>query len=112
VSASDDARRELSAALGAVCASAAYLVTTAGRVGLVYYLPTERRWTLVAPTGVIAMDWFARAAWTLVALGVGLAFGWRLGTTSRERWTRGLWQVAWLLLAWSALFTTMWLLRG
>ncbi len=108
----DPSRWEFASALGAVCSAAAFLLTTAGRVGIVYYLPTERRWSLVAPEGVIAMDWFARAAWTLVALGAGVAVGWSIGPARNAAWTRGLWQVAWLLLAWSALFTAMWVVRG
>jgi hypothetical protein len=101
--------------MGALLSSLAYLVTTAGRVGLLFYLPTEHRWSTTAPRGIVAMDWFARAAWTLLALGLGVAAGWalapRLGDRS-DRVARVAWQVAWLLLGWGTVFTVLWLIRG
>jgi hypothetical protein len=112
---SDERSLRLSAALGALFAGAAYLVTTAGRVGLFFYLPVERRWTLLEPPRSIAMDWFARALWTLLALVVGALVGaWIESRSSRDlrRVTAALWQLAALLLAWGAVFTVLWLLRG
>ncbi|MFO0557367.1 MAG: hypothetical protein U0269_05060 [Polyangiales bacterium] len=104
-----------SAALGAVLASATYLATTAGRVGIVWYLPLERRWVTVVPPGALGMEWFSRALWTLVALAVGAAVGHRVARTSNRdlgRASAALFQIAWLLLGWGAVFTVLWLVRG
>jgi hypothetical protein len=112
---SDERPLRLSAAMGAFCAGAAYLVTTAGRVGLFFYLPVERRWVVVAPPRTIAMDWFSRALWTLVALVVGALVGAWIESRSSGDWRRvtaALWQLAALLLSWGAVFTVLWLLRG
>lgn len=104
-----------SAALGCALASATYLATTAGRVGIVWYLPLERRWVAVLPAGALGMEWFSRALWTLLALAVGCAIGWKIAdktTVSLRRASAALFQVAWLLLGWSAVFTVLWLVRG
>lgn len=104
-----------SAALGAVLASATYLATTAGRVGIVWYLPLERRWVTAVPAGALGMEWFSRALWTLLALVLGAAVGHRVARSSSRDFGRAsaaLFQIAWLLLGWGAVFTVLWLVRG
>jgi hypothetical protein len=103
-----------SAALGAVLASATYLATTAGRLGIVWYLPLERRWVRVVPTGALGMEWFSRALWTLVALAAGAISGDRVARSSDGDLgpaSAALFQIAWLLLGWGAAFTVLWLVR-
>lgn len=110
-----DERTMFCAALGSVSAATAYLLTTAGRVGVVWYLPLERRWAAALPTGALGMDWFSRAFWTLLALCIGATTGWivpRITTRSLSRWSGALFQIAWLLLGWSAVFTVLMLVRG
>ena len=108
-------RDALAVAAGTAAAAVAYLVTTAGRVGLVYYLPTQHRWALAAPDGVVAMDWFARAAWTLAACALGALAGWWLcpdNPRRAARVTRSVWGVGVLLLGWAALYTALWLFHA
>jgi len=105
-------RAERTAAAALTAAALGYLVTTAGRVGLVFYLPTQHRWALAAPDGVVAMDWFARAGWTFLACALGALLGSRVGTVQGRRaarTTRTLWGIGGLLWAWAALYTGLWL---
>lgn len=98
--------------MGALGGATAYLVTTAGRVGIFWYLPYESRWSLAVPTGVIAMDWYARALWTLLGLGLAMGLGYRLsGYLTRPRLS-ALWKSAVAALLWCVLFTTLWVVRG
>ncbi|MBL8604710.1 MAG: hypothetical protein JNK72_22480 [Myxococcales bacterium] len=109
-----DAAR-LATALGALSLGLTYLATTAGKLGLFYYLPTAHRWTLAPPTALIAMDWFARALWSLVALALGFGSGLALARrwpTRAATLTRALWSLAVVALSWSAVFTAMWLVYG
>lgn len=108
-------RDALAVATGTTAAAVAYLGTTAGRWGLVFYLPTQHRWALTAPDGVVAMDWFARAGWTLAACGLGALLGWRLCPRSPRRaarTTRSVWAVGLLMLGWATLYTILWLLHA
>ncbi len=108
-------RRELSAALSVLFAATAYMATTAGRVGLVYYWPVEGRWSATPRGTTIAMDWFARAGWTLVAMVIGAGVGWifaaRIGARSSAL-SRAAWQLGALVLGWAAVFTVLWLVRA
>ena len=97
---------------GTLAAATVYLVATTTRTGLVYYLPTRREWTFDPPTGVIAMDWFARSHATLAvaALVTWAAWRWAPGDPRRcARWGGRLWALGWMMLGWSAAYTTMWL---
>ena len=61
------ARARFATGAGTLAAATVYLVATTTRLGLLFYLPTRREWTFDPPTGVIAMDWFARSNATLAA---------------------------------------------
>ena len=107
---SDEGRAEFAAGCALLAAGAVYLVTTAGRVGIVYYLPERHRWTLTPPTGVIAMDWFSRAAVTMLAAGVALALGSRFAPADpgrRRAAARALASLGGTALAWSLAYTAM-----
>lgn len=101
----EPARAEGMAALGLSLGAAVYLATVATRVGVLYYLPARGLWTFTAPTGVVAMDWFARAFYTLAATCLGAAIG--------SRWAmprplaRGVFRLGLAVLAWSLGFTVM-----
>lgn len=110
----DDGRSDFAAGCALLAAGAAYLVTTAGRVGIVYYLPERHRWTLTPPTGVIAMDWFSRAAVTMLAAGLALAVGARFAPDDparRRAAARTLTSLGGTALAWSLAYTVMTLVR-
>lgn len=106
------ARARFATGAGTLAAAAVYLVTTTTRAGLLFYLPTRGEWTWSPPTGVIAMDWFARSNATLVAgaLATWAAWRWAPGDAKTcARWSSRLWPLGWTLLAWSAGYTVMWL---
>ncbi len=108
-------RAELSAAAALTASALAYLVTTAGRVGLVFYLPTQRRWSLGVPDGVVGMDWYARAGWTVLGCALGALAGWWIRSRSPRqaaRWARTLWGIGGLLWAWAGLYTALWLFHA
>lgn len=106
------ARGRFATGAGTTAAAAVYLVTTTTRAGLLYYLPTRGAWTFAPPTGVIAMDWFARSNATLAVAGAATWAAWRWAPREARacaRWAGRLWAVGWMLLAWSAAYTALWL---
>ena len=109
------ARARFATGAGSLAAGAVYLVTTTTRAGLLYYLPTQERWTMTPPAGVIAMDWFARSNATLVAGALVTALAWRLAPPEGRRLTRlarASWVLAATVLGWGATYTALWLLAG
>lgn len=115
MSEADDGRSDFAAGCALLTAGVVYLVTTAGRVGIVYYLPERHRWTLTPPTGVIAMDWFSRAAVTMLAAGLALAVGTRLAPADpsrRRAAARTLAALGGTALAWSLAYTVLTLLKA
>ena len=106
------ARGRFATGAGTLAASAVYLVTTTTRAGLIYYLPTRHSWTFDPPSGVIAMDWFARSNATLLVGALVLGLAWRFAPSNERRLARlagGLWALAATLLGWGAAYTVMWL---
>lgn len=106
------ARARFATGAGTLAAATVYLVLTTTRAGLLYYLPTRGGWTFDPPTGVIAMDWFARSNATLLAGAFGTWAAWRLAPSDPKRCLRHasrLWPLGWTMLAWSAAYTAMWL---
>lgn len=89
----------------------AYLTVTAGHLAGLYYLPTQHRWSTEAPTGVIAMDWYARSLWTFAATGLAWLVASRLPSRG-ESATRGVLVLGLIALAWCAAFTVMWLVSS
>ena len=100
------------AATATLLGACAYMITTAGRVGWFYYLPHEGRWALHKGASVVAMDWYARATWTLLATALGALLGLWLSKRTSSRTTRAIESVATLVLAWAVGFTVLWLVRG
>jgi hypothetical protein len=101
-------RWEFPSTIGMLFGAGVYLVTTAGRLGLVYYLPREHMWTMDPDRGIIAMDWFFRAFVTFLATGTGVVLGRVVAPSDATRaraWTRLVFGVAVAALAWAAVFT-------
>lgn len=98
-------RAAWAAALSTLLGAGVYLVTTATHLGLFYYLPTRGVWSASSPPGVIAMDWFARAMYTLLASGLGLWVG--LSTEVSRTTTRAVWGLGLTVLAWALGFTAL-----
>ncbi len=106
------ARGRFATGAGALAAGAVYLVTTTTRAGVLFYLPTRGEWTWSPPTGVIAMDWFARSNMTIAAAGLVTWAAWRWAPDDAKvcaRWSGRFWPMAVLMLGWSAGYTVMWL---
>ena len=109
------ARGRFATGAGTLAAATVYLVLTTTRVGLLYYLPTRGTWTFAPPTGVIAMDWFARSNATLTAGAMVTWAAWRWAPASPPtcaRWAGRLWAMGWMMLGWSAAYTALWLCAG
>lgn len=103
-----DDRAEFAVACALLTSGIVYLITTAGRIGIVYYLPEQHRWSLIPPTGVIAMDWFSRSAVTMASALVALALGARFGprdSRRRRSLSHGLATLGLTALAWSFAYT-------
>ncbi|MDB4930759.1 MAG: hypothetical protein JWM10_3243 [Myxococcaceae bacterium] len=106
------ARARFATGVGTLAAGAVYLVMTTTRAGVLFYLPTRGTWTWSPPTGVIAMDWFARSNATLAAAALATWAAWRWAPSDpkrRARWSSRVWALGWTVLAWSAAYTAMWL---
>lgn len=106
-----DRARSISA-MATLLGASAYMITTAGRVGWFYYLPHEGVWTLHKGAAVVAMDWYARALWTLGATALGALLGRQIADRIALRTARAIESVAVLVLLWAAGFTVLWLVRG
>ena len=106
------ARARFATGAGTLAAATVYLVTTTTRAGVLFYLPTRGEWTFKPPTGVIAIDWFARSNATLLVGALVTWAAWRLAPTDPKhcaRWAGRWWALGWMLLAWSAAYTVLWL---
>lgn len=106
------ARGRFATGAGALAAGTVYLVMTTTKAGVLFYLPTRGEWTWSPPTGVIAMDWFARSNATLAAAALATWAAWRWAPTDAKvagRWAGRLWALGGLMLAWSLGYTVMWL---
>jgi len=107
------ARARFATGAGTLAAATVYLVATTTRLGLLFYLPTRGEWTFDPPTGVIAMDWFARSNATLAAGALATWAAWRWAPSDPKRCARHagrLWALGWTMLGWSAAYTAMWLI--
>ncbi len=106
------ARGRFATGVGTLAAATVYLFTTTTRAGVLYYLPARAEWTWSPPTGVIAMDWFARSHATLAVAAAATWAAWRWAPAEPKtcaRWAGRLWPMSWLMLAWSAGYTALWL---
>lgn len=107
------ARARFATGAGTLAAAAVYLVMTTTRAGVLFYLPTRGAWTFDPPTGVIAMDWFARSNATLLAGALATWAAWRRAPADPRRcalWAGRLWTLGWTMLAWSLVYTALWLI--
>lgn len=109
------ARARFATGAGTLAAATVYLVLTTTKAGLLYYLPSRGEWSFDPPTGVIAMDWFARSNATLVAGALATWGAWRMAPSDPKRCLRlaaRLWPLGWMMLGWAAAYTAMSLVAG